>query len=57
MDNTTAQQSWTTQKLKEFIKEATDQFDTSLKIIRTDNGTEFLSTELQTFLKELGIKY
>lgn len=47
----------TTEKLKSFIKEATNQFDTSLKPIRTDNGTEFLNKELQNFLKELEIKH
>lgn len=47
----------TTQKLKEFVKEVTNQFETSLKTIRTDNGTEFLNTELNTFLKELDIKH
>lgn len=47
----------TTQKLKYFIKEAINQFDTPIKIIRTDNDTEFLNDELQKFLKELGIKH
>lgn len=47
----------TTQKLKTFIKEAQNQFDTNVKIIRTDNGTEFINSKLQNLLKELGIRH
>lgn len=39
------------------MKEAINQFETTIKIIRTDNGTKFLNSELQNFLRELGIKH
>lgn len=46
-----------TQKLKDFIKEVNNQFDKTLKTIRTDNRTEFLNTKVQKFLKDFGIKH
>lgn len=40
--------------LKDFFKMVKTQFERKVKIIRTDNGTEFTSSECQSLLKDLG---
>ncbi|CAL5401450.1 unnamed protein product [Camellia sinensis] len=42
-------------KFLEFKALVETQFSTSLKILRSDNGGEYLSTEFQNFLKQKGI--
>lgn len=44
------------ENFKNFIIEAMNQFKTNIKIIRTDNGSEFTSHDFQNFLKQHGIK-
>jgi transposase InsO family protein len=40
---------------KEFYAEVKNQFDTSIKVLRTDNAREYLSSQFQTFLTSEGI--
>ena len=40
---------------KDFITMVKTQFETNIKVIRSDNGTEFVNQELQLFFKENGI--
>ncbi|KAL0849649.1 hypothetical protein ABMA28_013903 [Loxostege sticticalis] len=42
-------------KFKEFKAYAENQLSTTIKILRTDNGREYLSNDFQTFLKKSGI--
>jgi hypothetical protein len=43
--------------LKKFLKRAQNEFDTKVKKIRSDNGTEFKNTQVEDFLDEKCIKY
>lgn len=43
-----------TSKLKHFIIEANNQFDTKVKILHCNNGKEFMSSHLTSFLEEIG---
>ncbi|GKD14888.1 putative ribonuclease H-like domain-containing protein, partial [Tanacetum coccineum] len=46
----------TSEILKNFIKEIENLVDTKVKIIRSDNGTEFKNKVMDDFCKEKGIK-
>jgi transposase InsO family protein len=41
--------------LKKFAKRAQNEFDTKIKKVRSDNGTEFKNTNIKKFLDEEGI--
>ncbi|XP_015167773.1 uncharacterized protein [Solanum tuberosum] len=41
--------------LRNFLTRIKNLFSTSVKILRTDNGCEFFSTEFQSFMSDLGI--
>jgi hypothetical protein len=43
--------------LKKFLKRAQNEFDTKVKKIRSDNGTEFKNTQVEDFLDEECIKH
>jgi len=45
----------TSQRLKSFIIMAHTQFGKRVKVVRSDNGSEFNSTPIQDFYKEQGI--
>jgi hypothetical protein len=44
-------------KLKKFLKRAQNKFDTKVKRIRIDNGTEFKNTQVEDYLDEDDIKH
>lgn len=41
--------------LKDFILMVQDQFNTTVKVLRTENGTEFMNNTVKEFLNKLGI--
>ncbi|KAL3656045.1 Pyruvate dehydrogenase complex component E2 1 [Castilleja foliolosa] len=45
----------TSEKFKEFKNEVENQLDKKIKILRSDRGGEYLSTEFENYLKECGI--
>lgn len=47
----------TTQNFKNFYSMIQTQFDTKIKIFRTDNGREYFNHVLGSFLAEKGILY
>jgi transposase InsO family protein len=47
----------TQEVLKKFLKRAQNEFDTKVKRIRSDNGTEFKNTQVEDYLDEEGIKH
>jgi transposase InsO family protein len=49
--------SKTQEVLKKFLRRAQNEFDTKVKKIRSDNGTEFKNTQVEDFLDEVGIKH
>jgi IS30 family transposase len=49
--------SETQEVLKKFLRMAQNEFDSKLKKIRSDNGTEFKNTQIEYFLDEEGIKH
>jgi IS30 family transposase len=49
--------SETQEVLKKFLKMAQNEFDSKVKKIRSDNGTEFKNTQVEEFLDEEGIKH
>jgi transposase InsO family protein len=49
--------SETQEVLKKFLRRAQNEFDTKVKKIRSDNGTEFKNTQVEDFLDEEGIKH
>jgi hypothetical protein len=49
--------SETQEVLKKFLKMAQNEFDTKVKKIRSDNGTEFKNTQVEDFLDEEGPLY
>jgi transposase InsO family protein len=48
--------SETQEVLKKFLRRVQNEFDTKVKKIRSDNGTEFNNTQVEDFLDEEGIK-
>ncbi|XP_066373477.1 uncharacterized protein [Miscanthus floridulus] len=42
---------------KKFARRAQNEFDVNIKIVRSDNGTEFKNSSIEEFLDEEGIKY
>lgn len=46
-----------TEYVKNFISHIKTQFDKTIKCFRTDNGTEFVNSQLETHLQELGIEH
>jgi hypothetical protein len=49
--------SETQEVVKKFLKMAQNEFDTKVKKIRSDNGTEFKNTQVEDFLDEEGPLY
>jgi hypothetical protein len=47
----------TQEVLKKFLKRAQNEFNTKVKRIRSDNGTEFKNTQVEDYLDEEGIKH
>jgi hypothetical protein len=47
----------TQEVLKKFMKRAQNKFDTNVKKIRSDNGTEFKNTQVEEYLDQEGIKH
>jgi transposase InsO family protein len=45
------------EKFKEWEAAETNQAECKIKTLRTDNGSEYISTEFQDFLKEKGIRH
>jgi transposase InsO family protein len=43
--------------LNKFLKRSQNKFDVKVKKIRSDNDTEFKSTQVEDFLDEEGIKH
>jgi transposase InsO family protein len=43
--------------LKKFLKRTQNEFDAKVKKIRSDNGTEFMNTQIKDFLDEEDIKH
>jgi hypothetical protein len=43
--------------LKKFLKRAQNEFDAKVKRIRSDNGTEFMNTQVKDYLDEEDIKH
>jgi len=43
--------------VKKFIRRAQNKYELKIKHIRSDNGSEFRSTNVEEFLDEEGIKY
>lgn len=44
-------------KIKHFVELVSNQTEHKLKAIRSDNGTEFVNRELQTYFQKKGIKH
>ena len=42
---------------KTFVKQAQNEFESSVVKIQSDNGTEFRNTQVEEFCKEIGIKH
>jgi transposase InsO family protein len=51
------EKSHTQETLKGFLRRAQNEFDLRIKKIRSDNGTEFKSSQIEGFLEEEGIKH
>jgi IS30 family transposase len=49
--------SETQEVLKKFLKRAHNEFDTKVKKIKSDNGTEFKNTQVEDFLDKEDIKH
>jgi hypothetical protein len=43
--------------VKKFLKRAQNEFDTKVKRIQSDNGTEFKNTQVEDYLDEEGIRH
>jgi transposase InsO family protein len=43
--------------LKKFLRRAQNEFGLRIKMIRSDNGTEFKNSQIKGFLEEEGIKH
>ena len=46
-----------TEKYKEFVNEIKTQFGKSIKVLRSDNGGEYVSQDLLQILKENGTRH
>jgi transposase InsO family protein len=51
------EKSQTQETLKRFLRQAQNEFGLRIKKIRSDNGTEFLNSQIEGFLEEEGIKH
>jgi transposase InsO family protein len=51
------EKSQTQETLKEFLRQAQNEFGIRIKKIRSDNGTEFKNSQIEGFLEEEGIKH
>jgi transposase InsO family protein len=51
------EKSQTQETLKGFLRRAQNKFDLRIKKIRSDNGTEFKNSQIESFLEEEGIKH
>jgi transposase InsO family protein len=49
--------SETQEVLKKFLRRVKNEFDAKVKMIRSDNDTEFKNTQVEDFLDEEGIKH
>jgi transposase InsO family protein len=49
--------SETQEVLNKFFRRTQNEFDTKVKKIRSDNGTEFKNTQVEDFLDKEGIKH
>jgi transposase InsO family protein len=47
----------TQETLKRFLRRAQNEFELRIKMIRSDNGTEFKNSQIEGFLVEEGIKH
>jgi transposase InsO family protein len=43
--------------LKKFLRRAQNEFDATVKRIRSDNGTKFKNTQVKDYLDEEGFKH
>jgi transposase InsO family protein len=51
------EKSQTQKTLKKFLRRAQNEFISRIKMIRSDNGTEFKNSRIEGFLKEENIKH
>jgi transposase InsO family protein len=51
------EKSQTQETLKRFLRRAQNEFGLRIKKIRSDNGTEFMNSQMEGFLEEEGIKH
>jgi transposase InsO family protein len=51
------EKSQTQETLKGFLRRAQNEFGLRIKKIRSDNGTEFKNSQIESFLEEEGIKH
>jgi transposase InsO family protein len=51
------EKSQTQETLKRFLRRAQNEFGLRIKKIRSDNGMEFKSSQIEGFLEEEGIKH
>jgi transposase InsO family protein len=51
------EKSHTQETLKGFLRRAQNEFGLRIKKIRSDNGTEFKNSQIESFLEEEGIKH
>ena len=42
---------------KTFVKQAQNEFESSVVKVRSDNGTEFRNTQVEEFCNDIGIKH
>jgi transposase InsO family protein len=43
--------------VKKFIRRVQNEFELKVKNIRSDNGSEFMNTQVEEFLDEQGVKH
>jgi transposase InsO family protein len=51
------EKSQTQETLKRFLRQAQNEFGLMMKKIRSDNGTKFRNSQIESFLEEEGIKH
>lgn len=44
-------------KFREYMRAVANQFEATLKVLRSDNGREYCNSNLQEYMKEKGIKF